>query len=117
LAKGTQTRSSTKKARPTAFSHSFNPLKQLDFPSVPRSTFILSSRVTSIYTKMSTTTTHLEEPSVASGSRTPRPITLSPSPPCSPRSMTRTMEPDSMVLLRTIDFAARVCYSLCEKRR
>lgn len=51
----------------------------------------------------------LEEPAVASGSRTPRPITLSPSPPCSPGSMTRVMEPESMVLLRTIDFAARVC--------
>ena len=60
--------------------------------------------------------THLEEPSVASGSRTPRPITLSPSPPRSRAgSMTRTMEPDSMVLLRTIDFAARVSvvYPLC----
>ena len=110
LAKGTQTRSTTKKeSKPTAFSHSFNPLKQLDFPSVPRSTFILSSRVTSIYISVMSSITHLEEPSVASGSRTPRPITLSPSPPCSPRSMTRTMEPDSMVLLRTIDFAARVC--------
>ena len=66
---------------------------------------------------MSSTATHLEEPSLASGSRTPRPITLSPSPPCSPRSMTRTMEPDSMVLLRTIDFAARVCLFLDDKRR
>lgn len=52
-------------------------------------------------------------PSGASGSRTPRPKTLTPSPPRSrDHSMTRAMEladePDSMVLLRTIDFAARV---------
>jgi hypothetical protein len=45
----------------------------------------------------------------ASGSRTPRPKTLTPSPPRSRAvSMTRAEEPDSMVLLRTIDFAARV---------
>jgi hypothetical protein len=50
---------------------------------------------------------------IASGSRTPRPKTLTPSPPRSRAgSMTRTMEPDAMVLLRTIDFAARVGYSL-----
>jgi hypothetical protein len=55
---------------------------------------------------------HLD-PSTASGSRTPRPKTLTPSPPRSRAiSMTRTMEPDAMVLLRTIDFAARVRFLL-----
>ena len=116
LAKGTQIRSSTKKARPTAFSHSFNPLKRIDFPLGPSvNIYTVQSRDYRYRYNMSTTTQR-EEPSAASGSRTPRPITLSPSPPCSPRSMTRTMEPDSMVLLRTIDFAARVCSPLHELR-
>lgn len=51
-----------------------------------------------------------QSPGVASGSRTPRPKTLTPSPPVSRRhSMVEGEgESDMGVLLRTIDFAARV---------
>ena len=44
----------------------------------------------------------------ASGSRTPRPKTLTPSPPVSRRQSMAGGESDMGVLLRTIDFAARV---------
>lgn len=70
-----------------------------------------------VFTSLNTTPGRDHSPSGASGSRTPRPKTLTPSPPTSRRpsyASTREYpgmiveEPDTMVLLRTIDFAARV---------
>ena len=59
------------------------------------------------------------------GTRTPRPKTLTPSPPGSRRGSFTSMgimrngesEPEMSKLLRTIDFAARVSWSRVESRR